>query len=52
MLNQIREFELQKMKDSKTIKEYFDKLLKIANKVRLWGFEFANSKIVHKLRDE
>ena len=31
-LNLIREFELQRMKDSETIKEYSDRLLGIANR--------------------
>ena len=38
ILNLIRKFELQKMKDSETVKEYSNKLLEIANKVRLLGF--------------
>jgi hypothetical protein len=37
VMNLIREFELQKMKESETIKEYLDKLLGIVNKVRLLG---------------
>jgi len=45
-MNLIREFEMQKMKESKTIKEYANKLLSIANKVRLLGSEFSNSRIV------
>ena len=32
-LNQVREFKMQKMKEFKTIKEYANKLLSIANKV-------------------
>lgn len=48
-LNLIREFELQKMKESETVQEYSDKLLGIANKVRLLGGEFADSRIVQKL---
>ncbi|XP_052201452.1 uncharacterized protein LOC127807530 [Diospyros lotus] len=48
-LNLIREFELQKMKESETVQEYSDKLLRIANKVRLLGGEFADSRIVQKL---
>ena len=35
--NLVREFEMQKMKESETIKEYANKLLSIANKVRLLG---------------
>jgi len=35
VLNLIREFEMQKMKESETIKEYSNKLLDIANKIKL-----------------
>ncbi|XP_074360543.1 uncharacterized protein LOC141700749 [Apium graveolens] len=49
VLNLIREFELQKMKDSETVKEYSDKLLSIANKVRLLGSEFPDSRIIQKI---
>ena len=45
-MNLIREFEMQKIKESKIIKEYANKLLSIANKVRLLGSEFSNSRIV------
>jgi hypothetical protein len=45
----MREFELQRMKESETIKEYSDKLLSIANKVRLLGTNFADSRIVEKI---
>jgi hypothetical protein len=37
VLNLIREFKLQKIKEFETIKEYLDKLLGIVNKVRLLG---------------
>ena len=37
------------MKESETIKEYSDRLLGIANKVRLLGTEFADSRIVEKI---
>jgi len=33
VLNLTREFELQKMKESETIKEYSNKLLGITNKI-------------------
>ena len=46
ILNLIREFELQKMNDSETVKEYSDRLLGIANKVRLLGSEFPDSRLV------
>jgi predicted aspartyl protease len=48
-LNLIREFELQRMKDSETIKEYSDKLLGIVNKVRLLGTTFSDCRIVEKI---
>ena len=49
VLNLIRDFELQKMKESKTIKEYSERLLGIANRVRLLGLEFKDSRIVEKI---
>ncbi|XP_027343406.1 uncharacterized protein LOC113855977 [Abrus precatorius] len=49
VLNLIREFEVQHMKESETVKEYFDKLLKIANHVRLLGSDFPDSRIVQKV---
>ncbi|XP_019430190.1 PREDICTED: uncharacterized protein LOC109337631 [Lupinus angustifolius] len=48
VMNLIREFEMQRMRDLETIKEYFDKLLAIANNVRLLGTEFSDSRIVQK----
>ena len=48
-LNLVREFEMQKMKESETIKEYANKLLSIANKVRLFGSNFFDSRIVEKI---
>ncbi|XP_040946148.1 uncharacterized protein [Gossypium hirsutum] len=49
VLNLIREFELQRMKESETIKEYQDRLYEIANKVRLLGTKFPDSRIVEKI---
>lgn len=46
VMNLVREFEMQKMKESETIKEYTDRLLSIINKVRLLGTDFTDSKIV------
>ena len=40
VLNLIREFEMLKMKETETIKDYSDKLLGIVNKVRLLGKDF------------
>ena len=37
------------MKESETINEYIDKLLSIANQIRLLGSEFSDSRIVQKI---
>ena len=42
ILNLIREFEMQQMKEIETIKAYSDKLLSIVNKVRLIGRDFSD----------
>ena len=49
VLNLIREFEMQRMKESETIREYSDRLLSIVNKVRLLGTEFPDTRIVQKI---
>ncbi|KAJ8764636.1 hypothetical protein K2173_006718 [Erythroxylum novogranatense] len=49
MLNLIREFEIQKMKESETIKDYSDRLIAIANNVRFLGSNFDDSRIVQKI---
>ena len=49
VLNLIREFEMQKMKESETIQEYSDRLFKIVNKVRLLGIDFSDSRVVKKI---
>nr|KYP42767.1 hypothetical protein KK1_035797 [Cajanus cajan] len=49
VLNLMREFELQKMQESETIKGSSDRLLSIANKVRLLGTKFSDSRIVEKI---
>ena len=48
VLNLIREFEMQKMKESETIQEYSDRHFKIVNKVRLLGTNFSDSRVVQK----
>ncbi|XP_021633081.1 uncharacterized protein LOC110630076 [Manihot esculenta] len=48
-LNYVREFELQRMKESETAKEYSERLLDIVNKVRLLGTSFDDSRIVQKM---
>ena len=46
MLNLIRDFNMQKMKETETIKDYSERLLNIANRVRLLGSVFNDSRIV------
>ena len=49
VLNIIRDFELQKMKETETIKEYSDRLLNIENCVKLLGSSLEYSRIVEKI---
>ena len=49
MLILIRKFQLQRMKESETIKEYSNKLLAIVNKVKLLGITSTNSENVEKI---
>ena len=49
VMNLIREFEMSIMKESQTIKDYVEQLLSIANKVRLYGKEFSDERIVQKI---
>ena len=48
MLNLVREFEVQKIKDRETIKEYTERLLNIANHVRLLDSNYNDSRIIEK----
>ena len=49
VLNLVRDFELQKMKKTESIKEYSDRLLNIASRVRLLGSSLSESRIVEKI---
>ncbi|XP_049405179.1 uncharacterized protein LOC125868600 [Solanum stenotomum] len=49
LLNLLREFELQRMKESETINEYSDRRLNIVNRVRLLDSTFNDSRIVEKI---
>ncbi|XP_047337866.1 uncharacterized protein LOC124941566 [Impatiens glandulifera] len=49
VLNLIRKFEMVKMKDSETIKEYSNRLLTIVNNVRLLGTKFPDSRLVQEV---
>ncbi|KAA8545844.1 hypothetical protein F0562_020705 [Nyssa sinensis] len=44
-----REFEMHKMKERETVKEYTGKLMEIVNKIKLFGEPFPDSKIVEKM---
>ncbi|KAJ8764624.1 hypothetical protein K2173_006706 [Erythroxylum novogranatense] len=49
VLNLVREFEMQHMKESETIKAYVERLFGIANKVRILGAELTDNRIVQKI---
>lgn len=49
VLNLIGDFWVAKDEESETIKEYSERLLSIANRARLLGFEFNDSRIVEKI---
>ncbi|XP_040942320.1 uncharacterized protein [Gossypium hirsutum] len=49
VLNLVHDFELQKIEEIETINECSDRLLNIANKVRLLGSSLENSRIVEKI---
>ncbi|XP_016549496.2 uncharacterized protein LOC107849430 [Capsicum annuum] len=44
-----REFELLKMKDSNTVKEYSSTLMDIVNQIRILGENFSDHKVVEKI---
>lgn len=48
-LNLIREFERDQMKESETIQEYSDRLVNLANQVRILGRNMEDSRIVEKI---
>ena len=49
VLNLIIDFEIQKVKETKTIKDYSERLVNIANRVRLLGSVFNDSRIGEKI---
>lgn len=49
VLNLTWEFEMQNIKDSETIKKYCDKLFYFVNKVKLFGIDFSDFRIIHKI---
>jgi len=44
-----REFEMQKIKESETIRDFSDKLLSIVNKVRLLGEDLPTKRVIEKI---
>ncbi|XP_052181855.1 uncharacterized protein LOC127794644 [Diospyros lotus] len=49
LLNLRREFETLKMKDSESVKEYMNRVVKVVNQIRLLGDEFPETRIVEKV---
>jgi len=49
ILNLIRKFELQRMKELETIEEYLNKLLGITNNIKLLDKEFLHTILVGKI---
>jgi hypothetical protein len=49
VLNLRREFEMKKMKESETIRDFSDILLSIVNKVRLLGKDLPDKRVVEKI---
>jgi hypothetical protein len=49
VLNLMRDFKLQKMKKTESIKEYSDRLLNITSRISLLGSSLPESRIVQKI---
>ncbi|KAK6161466.1 hypothetical protein DH2020_004847 [Rehmannia glutinosa] len=49
LLNCRREFEVLRMKETETVKEYTDRLVKVVNQIRLLGEELTEKRIVEKV---
>ncbi|XP_031268500.1 uncharacterized protein LOC116126972 [Pistacia vera] len=49
VLNLKREFEMLKMQESESVKEYVDRLMNVVNKIRLLGEEMTDKRIVEKV---
>ncbi|XP_052203182.1 uncharacterized protein LOC127808652 [Diospyros lotus] len=49
ILNLKREFEVQRMQEAETIKEYADRLMEIVNKLRLLRENLEDSRVVEKV---
>ena len=49
ILNLKKEFEIQKMKESESVKKYGSKLMTIVNQIKLLSEDFPTQRIVEKL---
>nr|GMC73952.1 uncharacterized protein LOC108344424 [Ipomoea batatas] len=49
VLNLKREFEMQKMKETESLKDYSKRLKKVVNKIRLLGEELPDDRVVEKI---
>ncbi|KAL3742080.1 hypothetical protein ACJRO7_017545 [Eucalyptus globulus] len=49
VLNLLREFERQQMKESESVKEYSDRLVGIADKIRVLGTDLKDERLVQKI---
>ncbi|XP_022866221.1 uncharacterized protein LOC111386024 [Olea europaea var. sylvestris] len=49
VLNPRREFETLKMKESETVKDFSDRLMKIVNQIRLLGDDLPDKRVVEKV---
>ena len=49
ILNLKKEFEIQKMKEFESVKEYGNKLMSIVNQIKLLSEDFPTQRIVEKL---
>ncbi|XP_031378501.1 uncharacterized protein LOC116193898 [Punica granatum] len=49
VLNLLREFERLQMKERETVKDFADKLVEIANKIRVLGTDMKDDRLVQKI---
>ncbi|KAL4354255.1 hypothetical protein GQ457_06G039790 [Hibiscus cannabinus] len=49
VLNIRREYEMLRMKESESVKEYADRLMKIVNQIRLFGEDLPEKRVVEKV---
>ena len=49
ILNLKRQFEVLRMKDNESIKDYIDRLMEVVNKIRLLGEDLIDQRVVEKV---